>query len=614
MIRRTLASLGLLLLLGSVTFAAAPVNPWTPPAERPVAPADTPAGRRGITYVDGIADTGQFLPDTALLGSVDDRQFSVGEFRQNWFAAYAPDRPAPDSAGRFQFLTVMADKEILARLARRVARPFRFEDRAVLREHTQRVVSNMTFQRLVADSAQPSEAEVRHAYEQSCELRRFQHILTAVRADAERARAELAAGRVTWPAAVARYSVAQQDSGPDGEMGWLQRAALPINQAANLWELADGQLSEVFMDNNGFQLLRLLGRKPNPQGPYERMRAVLAYQIAPLLISQRVEQIRVILRERAGLVHDSTNIEWAADLFAKTAAKAAAKTAAMSRQVDNEPVLDLSGTLPRITVADTGRVLARWKGGQFTMGSFLPVYRSISPIRRPEVSTFESLRSFIEGSLLDPYMVEFGIERGIDRDPLTIAMIERKREEIMVQHLFQDSVEAKVWITPAERQQYYQSRLPDFWSHEGVRYVAITRDTKAAADSLADRLRHGEQAEAILKADSLRLGRSTGSIRTENENQPGPFFALLSQDLKPGEVTVQGPVKDSAYAVLQKIEHNPGRQLRYDEVQKVVDESLQNITAERLLKEFIARHRLEHQVVLHPGRVKLIRLTDPQND
>ena len=147
-----------------------------------------------------------------------------------------------------------------------------------------------------------------------------------------------------------------------------------------------------------------------------------------------------------------------------------------------------------------------------------------------------------------------------------------------------------------------------------MRYAAIARGTKAAADSLADRLRHGEQAEAILKTDSLRLGRSTGSIRTEREDRPGPFFALLSQDLKPGEVMVQGPIKDNEYAVIQKLEHHPGRQLRYDEVQKVVDESLQNITAERMLKEFIARHRVEHRIVLHPERVMLVRLTDPRSD
>ncbi len=607
--RRTLATLGLL-LLGTATFAAAPaVKPWTPAAGRPGAPADSqpaPAARQPLRYVNGVPDTGQFLPDTALLGSVDDRNFTVGEFRQSWFASYALDRPPGDSTGRVTFLTTMADKEVLARLARQVNKPFGFEDRATLREHTQRVLSNMTFQRLVQDSARASEADLRHAYEQSCSIRHFQHIQTATRAEAEQARAELAAGRIVWPAAVARFSVAQQDSGPDGDTGWLQRSAVPLDQADRLWELKEGELSTVFLNRNGFQVFRLLGRKPILIPPYERMREILSFQLAPLMVSQRVEELRVILRERAGLTYDSTNIAWAASQFARV-------VPVKSRE-DGTPVLDMRDRLPRLTTSDTARVLARWKNGQFTMGRFISVYRAMTPLSRPDVYTYETFRSFLDGSVLEPYMAELGTERGVDRDPLTIAQIERKREELMVGHLFQDSIESKIWVTPAERQQYYQSRLPEFWSYQGVRYAAIPRATRAAADSLAERLRRGEKAEAILREDSLRLGRSTGSIRFERENQPGPFFALLAQELKPGDVLVQGPIKNGEYAVLQKLEHDAGRQLRYDEVEKIVDESLQNIKAEKMLKEFIARHRAGHRIVLHPERVMLIRLTDPLDD
>lgn len=607
--RRTLATLGLI-LMWSAAFAAAPaVKPWTPAAGRPAAPADSqPAGpeRKRTRYIDGIRDSGQFLPDTSILGSVDDRQFSVWEFREYWFASYAQDRPAADSAGRFQFLTSMADKEVLARLARRVNQPFDFADRAVLREHTQRVLSNMTFQRLVTDSARPDEAELRRAYQQNLQLRHFQHILTTEHAVAVQARAELVAGRITWPQAVARYSVAPQDSGADGDLGWLQRSALAPEQAFALCDLKDGQLSEVFADRDGFQLMRLLGRRPNPLPSYEFMRTFMNEQVTPMKVNQRLEQVRGPLRERIGLAYDSTNISWVSSQFAKTAA--------LKRRPADPSSMDLTSTVPRFTVADTGRVLARWKDGQLSLSGFLAAYKAIPAIQRPEVQTFKSLRWFLDGRILDPFMAQLGTERGIDREPMTIAMIEKKREEIMVGHLFQDSVEAKVWLTPTDRQKYYQSRLPDFWSYQGVRYASIARATQGAADSLADRIRGGEQVVAIMRADSLRLGRRTGSIRFERENQPGPFFTLLSQDMRPGDVTVQGPVKNGDYVVLQKLEHDPGRQLRYEEVEKIVDESLQNITAERLLKEFIARHRAEHKIVLHPELVMRVKLTDPRND
>jgi parvulin-like peptidyl-prolyl isomerase len=596
-----------LLLLGTVTFAADKgATPWKPAAAQPAAPADSQPSLKYRRYVNGVPDTGQFLPDTTLLATMDERRITVGEFRRAWFISYALDRPPADSAGRLQFLTSMVDKEVLGRLARQVNRPFDFEDRSVLREYEQRIISNLTFQRLVADSSQPSEAELRRIYEQARSVRHLQHILTPTRADAERARTELEAGRITWPQAVARYSVAQRDSGPAGDLGWIQRHELPLEQVSSLWELKDGQLSSVFGDEKGFQLVRVLGRRANPMPPYERVRNILANEIMPLNVARRVEDLRVILRRRAGVVYDTANIEWAAARFASARPEEARE--------DGTPVLDLTGPLPRVTRTDTARVLARWNQGQFTMGRFYTVYRALPPFQRPKVYNFDAFRSFLDGSLLDPYLVELGMDHGIGRDSATLAMLDGKREELRVEHLFRDSVEVKAWVTPAERRKYYESRLADFWSRQSVRYAAIPRATEAAAESLATRLRHGEKAEAILREDSLRLGRSTGSIRDEREDQPGPFFATLTQDLKTGEVMVRGPIKDGEYAVIQKLEHDSGRQLRFEEVEKIVDESVQNLKAEQLLKEFIARHRVGHRIALYPERLMLVKLTDPTED
>lgn len=607
MMRRTLAILGLL-LLGSVTFAADPtLKPWKPGTPSPAAPAGTQETLRWhgkpVSFVDGVPDTGQFLPDSAVLGSVDERRFSVWEFRQYWYASYAQDRPESDSAGRFQFLNAMADKEVLARLARAIDRPFDFADRAQMREHTQRVLSNMTYRRLVADSVEVTEEEVRHAYQQNLVALHLRRIVTADFATAEKARAEVAGGKLTWPAAVARYSVATQDSGPAGDIGWVQRSALDPTAAIEVFDLADGQLSKVFVDKVGFEFLQVDGRRPNPALSLEQLRRMLVDELKPLKISRRVDQVRGRLRQRIGMSYDTANIVFAANLFGKSGG--------LKYGEDGQPVLNVTAAVPRLAARDTGRVLARWSEGQFTLGRFLAAYRSLPPIQRQNVGSFESFRWFLDGNVLEPYMAQLGIERGVDRDPLTIAYLDKKREEIRVDHLFQDSVQAKVSVTPEERRQYYKSRLPDFWSFHSVRYAAIVRGSKAGADSLAERLRRGEPAREILRADSLRLGKSDGSIRADREDKPGPYFNILSQDMKTGEVIIEGPDQQGDYLVIQKLEHDPGHQLSYEEVEKIVDESVQNIKAEKLLKELIARHRAKHAIVLHPELLMRVKLTDP---
>lgn len=599
----------LLVVWTTFCLAAPAPQPWKPVAKPPATPvpaAPTPPGRAAATeIVDSVPDTGQFLPDTAMLARIDDKVIRVRTFREFWFGSYAQSRPRPDSAGRCEFLDNMINKEVLAALARKVDKPFGFEDRAVMREFTQRTLSNIVFQRLVADSATIPEEEVRHAYEQRGVELHLQHILTSDRGAAEQARRDLLAGRLTWPAAVHRFSIARRDSGPDGDLGWRKWTAFDPAVALEIFDLKEGQLSSVFFDADGFHVARVAGRRAAPLPAYTLMRGVVLHDLQPLAISRRVEGLRERLRQQLGMVYDSTNIAWAASLFGQTAA--------VQRDAEGNTVLDISGVLPEFADADTARLLASWRGGRYSLGDFLAAYKAIPVPQRQNVNTFESLRYTLDTYTLEPHFARLAVERGLDRDPLAVAYIDRRREQIQVEHLFADSVQARVWITPEERRHYYESRLREFYSFQNVTFAAILRHDKPGADSLRQALLQGAAPAAVLRADSL-AGEVTGSIRTMREDEHGQYYKTLFEEMKPGEVRLSGPDKVGDYLVLQKLAHDPGRQLRYDEVQSIVDESLQNIKAEEALKQLIARHRSEHDIVTHPGLMMRVKLVDPSLD
>ncbi|MBI5709682.1 MAG: peptidyl-prolyl cis-trans isomerase [Candidatus Eisenbacteria bacterium] len=605
---RLLAPLGLL-LLGSVALAAGPApQPWKPSKPLP-APPPTQAPLlyqgRPATYVDGVPDTGQFLPDSAFLGRVNDRRFTVRQFREAWFSSYAEYRPRPDSAGRVEFLNSMVNKEVLAHTALAADRPLDFEDRATLREHTQRVLSNVAFQRLVADSAQPSEQEIQHAYAQRRFQLRLQHLVSHDRALIERLRADLAAGRITWSEAVKKHSIAKQDRGPDGELGWMVRNAFDPQVALGIYDLAPGQYSQVFEDREGYQLVRVADRRPASAPPLETVRSSIVSDLAPAAIAKRVEAMRSMLRARIGMTYDSTNIAWASRLFGETAP--------MRTDEEGKQVIDISGAMPEFAPADTARMLARWNGGSFTLGLFLDTYRAIPVPQRMNVNSFDAFRSALDGFVLEPWTAKLALERRLDRDPLAVGLIERKREELLVEHLFQDSVQSKIWISAAERHQYYESRLREFFSWRKVRFAAIVRSTRAAADSLAERLRQGEDAAAVLRADSL-AGMRSGAIQERREDEHGAYQKALFEEMKPGQVSIVGPDRQGDYMALQLLTYDPGHQLPYEEVESLVDESLQNIQAEKLLKELLARHRKDCAIEVHPELVMRIRLVDPVLD
>ena len=193
---------------------------------------------------------------------------------------------------------------------------------------------------------------------------------------------------------------------------------------------------------------------------------------------------------------------------------------------------------------------------------------------------------------------------------MALAMIEHRREELLVEHLFTDSILNRVTITPAMRRRYYQDHQKEFVSVPRVRYAQLIRHSEAAAESLVARLRAGESPEAIIVGDSLR-GGPVGAILEAYDNRPSTLRKVLFEELRPGQVTKVGPDSEGSFMVVKLLTYQESRPMAYEEVESIVAESVQNTEAERLLKEFLARHRRRYRIEVRPELVMQIRLTDP---
>ena len=583
----------------------APPAPWMPPPRTPVAASGEAGARnqRPERWVNDQPDTGQFLPDSVLLARVADRRIRVADYLDAYFRSYAEYRPRPDSAGRIEFLNSMINKDVLELTALAIDRPFGFEDRITMREHTQRVLSNVIYQRAVIDSAIVTEDDLRRAYEPYRIALHLRRILFADQSTAKRVRADLVARRISWKEAVRKYSVApDSERVRDGDLGWHRRLGFDAILASAIFTLDPGEISEVVNDAQGFQAVQVFEKRPDNPIAYEDMRSMLKSQVRGLKIAQRADAIQGRMGAEIGMVYDTTNIAWASVQFSPTLS---------SSHEGGTTSLEVNTDVPQFAPADTGRVLARHRYGQLSLGGLMDSYLAIQPMLRPSVNDFESMRAYVDGVVLEPYMAELAVRRGLDRDPLAVSQIESKREEILVEHLYTDSISSKVWIRPEERRRYYNENLSGYTTFPRVTYAAFVRGSRAGADSLAARLRTGEKAQDLIRADSL-LGQITGSIQERSASDHGsPYYKLLFEELRPGKVSVEGPDRKGDYAVIQLLTFDPGRQLSYKEVEHLVDESLQNLRAEELLKAFIARHRKNFRIEAHPELLGRVRLLDP---
>lgn len=581
---------------------AAPAKPH-PPAKTSTqrsAPAATPAPGATQSFIAGQPDTGGFLPDTTVLARVGDRVTTVRDFVRGWFNAWVPDLPAPDSAGRAQFLNSIVTKDLLALEAHRLGVQLGFEDRLEMREYTQRMLSGVLYRRAVTDSVSVSDADVDRAFEGFRTQVRSRHIQFSDPEIAERVRADLLAKRIGWEEAVRQYSRDPATRETGGDLGWMDYGNAPPVMAYDVWPLPVGVISPVFRDDSGFHLAQVTERRAATPPDLNAGRRIVASSLQSYRIARRLEALTDEIRRRVHLVYENEAIEFASRHFTA------------NLEVDKEGLgtrMTYNDALPEFSPADTSRVLARLDGGVLTLGRFLDLYSHLNVMVRPEVYTPGLFRKAIDNFLLEPAMAEEALARGLDRDPIAVRNLGLKREQLMVQRLYQDSVAAHVWLSPKERRAFYQDHLSAYFTFPKVRFAAMSFHDRESAASVATLLKGGADVHQVL-ADSLKHRMIGGSIKERRQNESGPYHKLLFEGMRPGGVEIDGPARDGSWFVIKLMEYDAGRQLTYEEAAQLVDDDSQRIRGEELLEQFVVRLKQRHAATSRPELVMGIRLAE----
>jgi len=307
--------------------------------------------------------------------------------------------------------------------------------------------------------------------------------------------------------------------------------------------------------------------------------------------------MRSIARD-VGMTYDSALVRRVAQRFAQPSTQMSAGG------------ITVNPNIPHFDPSDTSLVLARWKDGTLSLGSLVHAYEEMSPLSRPPINTFNSVIAQIHGVTLDPYRLEMAREMNLDKDPMTVQFLATRREQIRVEHMFEDSITSRIWVSKEQRQAYYEENKHGFLTFPEVRYARYHVGRKSLADSVMARLDAGDDPQTV--ADwGVFLGHNGAEIATRNQNEPGGDTKLLFEELLPNESRFQGPDGHGHFTVYYLIEAMPSRQLPIEEVADIIDESLRNIEAEQELQEFVARHGSRYEVETHPELLMRVRLVDP---
>ena len=590
------------MLLCAGLSPAAPRSAAQRPAAKPSAARliRTPAEQRAeeLARILDAPDTGQFLRDSVVLARFDQKHITVGDFRREFFAIFSGNRPDRDSLGRVSFLNALISKELLGPAARKVGYDIGYEGRVQMKEYTQRVLSNTLFRKAVVESSQVTEADIVRVHGQFKHSPHVRRIVFADLATAQRVRLDLLAGRVTWKDAFRKYSKLGE-AGTDGEFGWLSRASLDPGLAETVYALKPGGITPVMETAAGPQIMQCVEIREVSTPSLEGMRYAIKNELINLRVQVGAATLQQLMRDHMSFVPDTANLRFASRFFSP----------AMSMSHEGgQAALEFNISLPVFSPGDTSRVLAKWNGGQMSLGRFLIEYRNIPALSRPSVDSPEKLELQVANIALEPYKAQAAIDRGYDKDPVIHAQIESHLEGMMVERMFDDSVSAYVQVSKAERRREYEAHPEIYRVTEERRFAAIGRRSQASADSVVAMLRAGRNATDIIAADSA-AGLIGSSIQSQHEDEHGQMHRMVFEEMKPGDITTYSDRSGAATAV-QLLDVLPARSLRFEEVENELDELLRVRKSEGRLQAWIKRLSRGHRIETHPELLMKIDLVE----
>ena len=527
------------------------------------------------------------LADSAVLARVADRVITVGRFRDLYQLADATTRPGQDSTGRAEFLSSLIDKEVLGLTAVGIATPLRFEDRLELREYENGLLAATFYDRRVVDPVVLKTADLKQVYQQYSYALRLRHLLLRDRETAERVRRELVSGRLAWSEAARQYAAENDTLAREGSE-WLQRSEMSGKGATAIFELKPPQISEVFTDVEGYHIWQCLDRRQVEPPTYLGVRLAIAQQLRAARQAPLEEKFFEEVQARAQARYDTTNIAWLADLFRRANPPSAP---------NSRPVIDLTFQVPRLAPADTGRVLAVVHGIPFSAGHLMSRYRQVPGLMRRKIQNFAALFDIVNRMVLEDDIVALARDQGFERDPEVVRKMDNRREGLLVDRMYSDSVLTQVRVTENQRRQAFEQYRNKLTVPGRARFAYIIRRTEVGADSVLAQLAGGMPAEMIVLADSM-AGMRYGATRELGEEEASGYHDILFGELKPGKAT-KAPLGD-AWVVLHLYDRTEGRNQSYEEALPTVDEVVQSSEAERILKSWLRRLRARYPVESHP--------------
>jgi len=548
-----------------------------------------------------VALTGCSKRENAKLAEFKGHAITVKDFEAAYTrvdVAYLPK--ATGEEGLREFLTTMLNKEVMAAKADELGYD---KDPTVAQgmESFRKMSLPIAYlKREVTDDLTVSDEEVKRHYDNKGASVSVKQILTDTEEEAIAAYDALQGG-LDFESACRQYS--KTDDAPSG--GVVVNATygtLVPEVQQRMFSTPVGEYTEPILTAHGWVIIKVVSRNEgrHPQ-PFENIKDQVTLEVKQSKEAVELNKYTDKLRDDYGVVWNYDNLI----LVFNALPPDRPFEEAPSRDQEVYPLLYFDAI-------DLDKPLVNYQSKSITIKDFSDMYDQASFYERPRrVYRIGGVRGFLTAPIMNEISADVVRKSDIEKDPEVARVLKAKREEFMINALYEDMVNQQTVVTLEAEQAYYSDNREMFRTPEKRRFGVVLAGDMDTAQKARQELRAGTSIAAVaneysMDEETAANGGATNFLANgENTEIDAVGFGLQ----RVGEISE--PFQTSrGWMVLRLIEIQEAKLFSFDEAQPNIEARLKSEANDKKLKELLEKWKEEFGVVIHDDNLKKVHVTE----